>query len=161
MKTYILAAILGLCMFVASSASAQGNSDNHPSPPPFNCEWFFKDKHDCHPHKPPKDCNKCEEDCDCHEDEDDEGNASESDFNTLVLILYPNMGIDELPAFGATVSDLSPALKPRLVFKDAVSAAKLQLADAIAKGDIPNKAKYVLVVRWRGYVYTKKLVAKL
>ena len=163
MKTFVLAAILGLCLFALTNsfANEHGNSGNHPAPPPFSCDWFFKDKHDCKPPKPPKDhCNKCEDGCNCCKDDEDD-NTSESNFDTLVMVLYPNMGINELPEYGAMAYDISSALNPRKVFKDAVSSAKLQLANAVANGEIPNKAKYVLVARWRGYVYTKKLVARL
>lgn len=146
----------------AEEAVTNHHKDGHQVPPPFQCDWFEHDQaHDCHPPKPPKNCNKCDEDCDCCKDEDDDASSSVDYSSSLVVILYPNMGIDTLPAFGAVVADLSPALNPKRVFKDAVSSAKLQLADAVARGMIPNKAKYVLLARWHGYTYSKKLIAKL
>lgn len=161
----VLLAVLAVLSFslygVAEEAMTNHHKPGHQVPPPFQCDWFEHDHgHDCHPPKPPKDCSKCDKDCDCCK-EDEDNTPSDSNFDSLVIVLYPNMGIETLPAFGAIVADLSPALKPRQVFKDAVSSSKLQLSDAIADGNVPNKAKYVMVARWRGYTYTKKLVAKL
>lgn len=161
MKWLYIVAVLFISSFTfGQEAETNHHKPDHQIPPPFNCDWFNHDKHnDCHPPKPPKHCEECDSKCDCCKDEDDTSDTSS--FDSLVITLYPNMGIEELPAFGTVVTEISPALNPRQVFKDAVSASKLKLSDAIADGEIPNKAKYVLVARWRGYIYTKKLRAKL
>lgn len=152
----VVASFVFMLSGFAEEASTNHHKDDHYNGPP----WFIHDDdHDCHPHKPPKSCDKCEPNCDCCKDEDTDSSAST--FDSLVIVLYPNMGIETLPAFGQITEDISPALKPRQVFKDAVSSAKLQLSDAVADSSIPNKAKYIMVARWRGYIYTKKLIAKL